>query len=108
MDVYRASDPGHYSSRIEHGILAPIDLFQAREREGSDRFMDLRPAWGWQDRSQQGVFVNEVPGTHITMMASPQVEILARCLWKILKGGQVCDGELSIQCATPQSDHQRG
>jgi surfactin synthase thioesterase subunit len=85
VEVYRASWLGHETYRLEGRLQAPIHLFQARERGGSDSLMDHRPVWGWQEGSEQSVFLYDVPGTHITMMASPQVEVLAEQLQSIFK-----------------------
>ncbi|MFM8276480.1 MAG: thioesterase domain-containing protein, partial [Cyanobium sp.] len=85
VEVYRAALGAHDRYRIEGRIRAPIHLLKARERGGADGFEDTRPAWGWQEGSEQSVFLYDVPGTHITMMASPQVEVLAEQLQSIFK-----------------------
>jgi len=84
VEVYRAAIEAHDGYRIEGRIRAPIHLLKARERGGADGFEDIRPAWGWQACSEEGVIVAEVPGTHITMMAAPQVSFLAERLGGIL------------------------
>jgi thioesterase domain-containing protein len=56
----------------------------ARDRGGAEAFVDHRPAWGWAEGTEQGVVVDEVPGTHITMMAAPYVAVLAARLRGIL------------------------
>ncbi|MEB3168646.1 MAG: thioesterase domain-containing protein, partial [Synechococcaceae cyanobacterium] len=84
VEVYRAALGAHDRYRIEGRIRAPIHLLKARERGGADGFEDIRPAWGWQACSEEGAIVAEVPGTHITMMAAPQVAVLAERLGGIL------------------------
>ncbi|MFN9621585.1 MAG: hypothetical protein ACK587_01915, partial [Cyanobacteriota bacterium] len=84
LEVYRAALEAHDGYRIEGQIRAPIHLIKARERGGADGIEDIRPAWGWQACSQEGVIMAEVPGTHITMMAPPQVSFLAERLGVIL------------------------
>jgi thioesterase domain-containing protein len=84
LEVYRAALEAHDGYRIEGQIRAPIHLIKARERGGAESVVDDRPAWGWQACSQEGVIVAEVPGTHITMMAPPQVSFLAERLGEIL------------------------
>ena len=84
VEVYRAALEAHDDYRIEGHIRAPIHLLKARDRGGADGFADSRPAWGWQACTEKHVIVAEVPGTHITMMAAPQVTFLAERLGGIL------------------------
>ena len=98
VEVYRTALLGHQTYRAEGRIQAPIHLFHARERGGADGFVDLRPAWGWQDRSASEVMVAEVPGTHVSMMAAPHVEILAMRLRKILSVNSMSCAESLVTC----------
>jgi thioesterase domain-containing protein/acyl carrier protein len=82
--VYRAAIEAHLDHRIEERLRAPIHLLMARDRGGAEAFVDHRPAWGWEACSEQGAVVEEVPGTHITMMTPPQVSFLAERLGEIL------------------------
>jgi thioesterase domain-containing protein len=84
LDVYRAALLSHESYRTEGSIQAPIHLLKARERAGAAGFVDLHSAWGWQDCSERGAIVDDVPGSHFTMLASPQVETLAEKLQGVL------------------------
>jgi thioesterase domain-containing protein/acyl carrier protein len=84
VEVYRAALEAHDGYRIEGRIRTPIHLLKARERGGADGFEDSRPSWGWQACTETDVIVAEVPGTHITMMAPPQVASLAERLGGIL------------------------
>ncbi|MFN9660378.1 MAG: hypothetical protein ACK6BC_08395, partial [Cyanobacteriota bacterium] len=56
---------------------------------GEDPFVDPRPAWGWAEASEQGAVVDEVPGTHITMMAPPHVAVLAERIRGILASAEI-------------------
>ncbi|MFN9623827.1 MAG: alpha/beta fold hydrolase, partial [Cyanobacteriota bacterium] len=98
-EVYRAACLGHETYRLRGRVQAPIHLLKAREQGGADGVVDLRPAWGWQDGSEQDVQVAVVPGSHITMMATPQVEILANYLQKILSGNPIFSGKTDHQTA---------
>jgi thioesterase domain-containing protein/acyl carrier protein len=82
--VYRAAIEAHLDHRIEERLRAPIHLLMARDRGGAEAFVDHRPAWGWEACSEQGAVVEEVPGTHITMMTPPQVSFLVERLGEIL------------------------
>jgi amino acid adenylation domain-containing protein len=82
--VYRSALDAHQDLRIAQRLRAPIHLLLARDRGGSEAFVDQRPAWGWAEGTEQGVVVDEVPGTHITMMAPPHVAVLAARLGAIL------------------------
>ena len=82
--VYRSAQDAHLDHRIEERLRAPIHLLMARDRGGAEAFVDHRPAWGWKACSEQGAVVEEVPGTHFTMMAQPHVAVLAERLGAIL------------------------
>jgi thioesterase domain-containing protein/acyl carrier protein len=82
--VYRSALDAHQDLRIAERLRAPIHLLLASDRGGSEAFVDQRPAWGWAEGTEQGVVVDEVPGTHITMMAPPHVAVLAARLGAIL------------------------
>jgi thioesterase domain-containing protein len=82
--VYRSAQDAHLDHRIEERLRAPIHLLMARDRGGAEAFVDHRPAWGWKACSEQGAVVEEVPGTHFTMMAQPHVAVLAERLAGIL------------------------
>jgi thioesterase domain-containing protein len=75
--VYRSAREAHEVQRIEERLKASIHLLRACDRSGAEAFVDHRPDWGWAEGTEQGVFVDEVPGTHITMMAPPHVAVLA-------------------------------
>jgi amino acid adenylation domain-containing protein len=82
--VYRSAVITHQGLRIAERLRAPIHLLLASDRGGSEAFVDQRPAWGWAEGTEQEVVVDEVPGTHITMMAPPHVAVLAARLGAIL------------------------
>ena len=86
--VYRAARDAHFGHRIEARIRAPIHLLMARDQGGDDATGDQRPAWGWAEVSEQGAVVDDVPGTHITMMAPMHVAILAEKLSRILAAAE--------------------
>jgi hypothetical protein len=84
VSVYRSALEADDGYRFEERIRAPIHLLMARDRGGTEAFVDHRPAWGWGEGTEQGVIIDEVPGTHITMMAPPHVGVLAERLGGIL------------------------
>jgi thioesterase domain-containing protein/acyl carrier protein len=85
--VYRAALNAHQGLHIAERLNAPIHLLLARDRGGAEAFVDHRPAWGWAAGTEQDVIVEEVPGTHITMMTAPHVVVLAERLGGILASG---------------------
>jgi thioesterase domain-containing protein len=82
--VYRATLNAHDGQRIEERLRAPIHLMKARDHGGVDPIQDDRLAWGWAEASEQAPIVDVVSGTHITMMAPPNVTVLAKRLTAIL------------------------
>lgn len=65
-------------SRTVHSI--PITLL--RTREFSSRYGDS--AFGWNDYTNAGIKVHEVPGDHVTMLAEPYVQNVAAILKECL------------------------
>ncbi|AGC43403.1 non-ribosomal peptide synthetase [Myxococcus stipitatus DSM 14675] len=59
----------------------PITLFRAQERHEDDGVLPGEFAedstWGWRRHAEGAVTVVDVPGDHMTMLASPHVEVLA-------------------------------
>ncbi|GAB6041222.1 amino acid adenylation domain-containing protein [Endothiovibrio diazotrophicus] len=85
IDVFRINEQIEYHPR--ETIPVPIDFFAAREQEASKLqwFLD-----GW---SRLGpVEVHDVPGTHVTLLAEPHVQVLAeklsRCLGRAANRGE--------------------
>jgi thioesterase domain-containing protein len=95
--VYRSAQDAHLDHRIDERLRAPIHLLLARDRGGAEAFVDHRPAWGWEACSEQGAVVEEVPGTHITMMTPPHVAVLAARLKGIL---EVADASTDAPAST--------
>jgi thioesterase domain-containing protein len=96
VSVYRSAVKAHESYRIEERLRAPIHLLRACDRSGPKAFVDHRPDWGWAQGTEQGVIVDEVPGTHVTMMTPPHVAVLAKRLGAILASAEARCGVLSI------------
>ncbi|MEB3147739.1 MAG: hypothetical protein VKL60_01795 [Sphaerospermopsis sp.] len=44
------------------------------------RWCQSQPCRGWREMAQQGVEIHEVPGTHLSMIGEPGVQILAEKL----------------------------
>ncbi|MFN9644794.1 MAG: hypothetical protein ACK6BG_06680, partial [Cyanobacteriota bacterium] len=82
--VYRSAMDASAGYLVEGPVGTPIHLLMASDRDLTEGFMDQRPAWGWAEWTNQCVVVDEVPGTHITMMAPPHVAVLAERLGGIL------------------------
>jgi thioesterase domain-containing protein len=99
--VYRAALGGHDGDGIEERVRVQIHLLMSRDRGGAEAVEDHRPAGGWAARSEQGAVVDEVPGTHITMVAPPHVAVLAERLAGILSAA---DGSAAVP-AEPASQH---
>jgi amino acid adenylation domain-containing protein len=99
--VYRAALGGHDGYGIEERVRVQIHLLMSRDRGGAEAVEDHRPAGGWAARSEQGAVVDEVPGTHITMVAPPHVAVLAERLAGILSAA---DGSAAVP-AEPASQH---
>ncbi|WP_338868509.1 amino acid adenylation domain-containing protein [Myxococcus stipitatus] len=69
-----------------------ITLFRANERHEDDGVLPGEFAedgtWGWRHHAESAVVVEEVPGDHMTMLASPHVERLAeRVRWHLEHAG---------------------
>jgi len=80
VNTYRVTVQGHGDYQIPGQVQCPIHLFRAEEKiPGPDgvEFEDTREAWGWAACTRAEVVEIMVPGTHVTMMASPQVKVLA-------------------------------
>jgi len=61
---------------VEDLLRAPIHLLRASDRGGAEAFQDQRPARGWGECIRAGVVVGDVPRTHITKQAPPQLAVL--------------------------------
>lgn len=88
VNTYRVTVQGHSDYRIFGTLRYPIHLFRATEKTpGSDgiEFEDGREYWGWDEWTQAGVIQHWVPGTHVTMMASPLVQTLAATINEMLQ-----------------------
>ena len=88
LTVYRAAGQAHEGHVVEDPLRAPIHLLRASDRGGAEAFQDQRPAWGWGECTRAGVVVGDVAGTHITMLAPPQVAALAERLGAVLTAGE--------------------
>ena len=95
VQVYRATVSGHSAYQTRQPIRCPIQLLRASEHQAPQPdHPDAAPAWlagpdwGWAELTQAGVQVRMVPGSHITMMTRPHVQVLARVLqeWLVERG----------------------
>jgi amino acid adenylation domain-containing protein len=77
VNTYRITVQGHADYQIHGKVHCPIHLFRASEQMAETEFEDKREAWGWASGTHAKVEEHWVPGTHLTMMALPHVEILA-------------------------------
>jgi thioesterase domain-containing protein len=88
VNTYRVTVQGHSHYHTQGKLNCPIHLFRARDKSlGSDgvEFEDRRPAWGWANHTHANVIEHDVPGTHVTMMAAPQVQVLAAAIQSCLQ-----------------------
>ncbi|PSB55138.1 non-ribosomal peptide synthetase, partial [Chamaesiphon polymorphus] len=95
LQVYRVQSQTDYVPLNTAPI--PITLFRARdigsEEENSTNLeqenpLDKDPAWGWNQFSDGVVDIHTVPGSHISMLNKPHVQILAQHLQKSLDKAQ--------------------
>ncbi|MEM6406618.1 MAG: hypothetical protein AAF669_08545, partial [Pseudomonadota bacterium] len=81
VQTYRATTQGHSRYQARAQLTCPIHLFRVSEKtyepDATAAFSDDRPHWGWNMHTQAQVHEIHVPGTHVTMMARPQVCTLA-------------------------------
>ena len=84
MQTYRATTQGHTQYQTQAQLNCPIQLFRASEQtqepDAAEALNDHRPHWGWDAHTKDQVHEISVPGTHVTMMARPQVQILAEAI----------------------------
>ena len=89
LQVFRTQSQINY---LPHNTSrTPITLFRAQEvnsefKNSSHLFWD--PAWGWNQFSDGEVEIHTVPGSHLSMMNKPHVEVLAQKLRKSLEQAQ--------------------
>nr|AVI26393.1 nonribosomal peptide synthase [Candidatus Entotheonella serta] len=77
VEVYRTQS----RMRYHPDIALPVPIVLLRCREGAmGKNSGADETWGWARLTTQAVFVEEVPGDHISMLAFPQVETLAEHL----------------------------
>ena len=89
LQVFRVQGQINYAPLDTSTV--PITLFRAQETDSqqensSDLFQDL--AWGWNQFSDREVEIYTVPGSHISMMTKPHVQVLAQQLQKSLNKAQ--------------------
>jgi thioesterase domain-containing protein len=87
LNIYQSHTRALSRYRCRHSISAPIILFRAEEvlsgqggcegAQGGD--------WGWGRCTEGDVFVESVPGNHVSMMNEPHVKALAQKLLGHLK-----------------------
>jgi hypothetical protein len=71
-----AAGQAHDGHVVEDPLRAPIHLLRARDRGGAEAFQDQRPARSWGECIRAGVVVGDVPRTHISKLAPPQLAVL--------------------------------
>jgi thioesterase domain-containing protein len=84
IQVFKANTLAQYSPRGR--ISAPVALFRAEVFRSEDvdtrltEELNADPDWGWKRYTIGPVAVFRVPGDHLTMLAAPHVDALARVL----------------------------
>ena len=82
LEVYKANTKAHYAYTPQEAYRSQVTVFRAQE-EACDN-----PSMGWDNYSLKSVETYEVPGEHITMLAEPHVQVLAKCLKACLEQAQ--------------------
>jgi thioesterase domain-containing protein len=105
VTVYRASVAAHSTYQADAARLhCPIHLFRASattQVAGDEAvWEDTRPYWGWDAHTLAGVVEIPVPGTHVTMMATPHVQVLAQAIQTALQPVKPV-AELPVEEETP-------
>ncbi|AEI67904.1 non-ribosomal peptide synthetase [Corallococcus macrosporus] len=79
IDVYKAAYQIDYVPRDT--LPVPVALFRAQERHEEDGIVPESftddPTWGWGRHASESVTPVTVPGDHMTMLATPHVQVLA-------------------------------
>ena len=74
LEVYKANTKANYAYMPQEAYRNQVTVFRAQE-EVCDN-----PSMGWDKYSLKSVETYEVPGKHITMLAEPHVQVLAKHL----------------------------
>ena len=82
VQTYRPTTEDHINYQTQAQIACPIQLFLA---DATEIDTDTRPAWGWEAHTQAEVTEISVPGTHMSMMIRPNVQVLAAALRESLQ-----------------------
>lgn len=82
LEVYKANTKAHYAYMPQEAYRSQITVFRAQE-EVCDN-----PLMGWDKYSLKSVETYEVSGEHITMLAEPHVQVLAKHLKVCLEQAQ--------------------
>jgi thioesterase domain-containing protein len=64
-----------------------MTLLRAKDSRPTDKWYSPDPAFGWSEFITKGIDVKLVPGDHLTILQSPQVQVTARCLQACIEGG---------------------
>ncbi|MGB6169812.1 MAG: SDR family NAD(P)-dependent oxidoreductase [Geitlerinemataceae cyanobacterium] len=86
LQVYRANTRANTEYIAREIYPTPITFFRARDIGVLGDYLpdrsttEIDPTWGWSQLSTLPVKLQLIPGNHFTMMAAPQVEILAEQL----------------------------
>jgi thioesterase domain-containing protein len=100
LAMFHAADRAERQYRPEP-YDGPLTMYRVQamddyEFTGYKLHPDLRdPAFGWNALSSRGVEVRRVPGTHMTMVVRPHVDVLARELAAGLQAAQAACSELA-------------
>ncbi|MFM8275799.1 MAG: thioesterase domain-containing protein, partial [Cyanobium sp.] len=92
LAVYRTGLLAHARFWIDEPVRAPIHLFKARDQEGVEALAH-RPAYGWDEWSDEGTTVIEVAGSHGEMVMPPHVATLAERMREILVAASLRAGD---------------
>ena len=82
LEVYKANSKANYAYIPQENYRNQVTVFRAQE-EVCDN-----PSMGWDKYSLKSVETYEVPGEHITMLAEPHVQVLAKRLKACLEQAQ--------------------
>ncbi|HEB83354.1 MAG TPA: alpha/beta fold hydrolase, partial [Gammaproteobacteria bacterium] len=104
IEMFKVSDYAerHYESSIYHGKITMLRVQNIDDYEytGYKEHPELsNPTFGWDKLSSHEVDVHFVPGTHMTMVAKPHVQELAKTLRRCLDSAFLEQSVLQLEQA---------
>ena len=89
VQTFRVTREGHVNYQTQAQLTCPIQLFRTSvsmlPANTAKIYTDNRPVLGWKTYTQAKVFEIPVPGTHMSMVTRPHVQILAMAIRECLQ-----------------------